>query len=268
MSYYNSKTPKLNDIVFVKIKDFSNSGTYCNLIEFCNIEGFILNTELDRRVFDPKKIFKIGLIYPMVVLSTDNGIDLSYRKVKQNEREKLLEKFGYITKIFQFSKDFMKSSGLSEDIILPATMWKFFSENRLENPQKIYIGILKNPSKFTEHIIDNYLEESKTFSTELESRITISHMLVQQFFELIVFDSDAITKLRDMLKYDVPNTEVKYYASPKYQFIVTADNQEECDKKINDFINVMNEKAKSCHCSFRLTDRNIIREQEYFIKLK
>lgn len=268
MKYYNKDYPEAEEIVFVAITDFSSErGTYCELIEYNNIEGFILNTELDKRVSDPKKQFKFGKIYPMMVLAVSpRAIDLSYKKVRLEERESLLEKFNGIQKIKTLCSEFIFSYDIPENEVCNLTMWKFFETDHLSNPNQMYNDFLKRPELFIEHLKDIYPVESSEFIKSVKSRLSYTEMYVTQNFKLTIYEDDAITKLRDILNYVDGKTEISYVASPTYLISTSGENEEECDKNIKKCIDQITSKIGSYKSSFNILDKHILKSQDITIK--
>lgn len=274
MSYYTKKFPEVNDIVYVTIDSFSKGGTYCNLIEYDNIKGLILSTELDRHAKDPKKAFKPDVVYPMVVLFISNddvpNIDLSYKKVKKEDREKLIEKYNCIKKFVQFANECVFFTKLSKEIVYDLTIRKIFElfddeYDNFANINKLYNEILENPDVFVKYLKDEHPDLAKDFSDNLKSRITSGNMEVEQLFELVIYDEDAVTKLKDVLMCNLENTNIYYLASPKYQIIVKGDTQEECDNLIVKCIDVLKEKCNKYKCKFTVTEKNVNKSKEYTV---
>jgi len=257
----------VGDIVFVTIKDFSDRGTYCNLLEYNNAEGFILNTELDKRVYDPKKQFVFRKTYPMVVLaSSPKAIDLSYKKVRLEEREPLLTKFIAISKIKLLVDEFLFLFPLDQKTVYELTLWKFFEVSHLDDPATIQYNFLKHPETFVEHLMETYPEESKEFVKDMKSRITYTELTMAQEFTLIVCDEDAITKLKNILEYFGEKTEISYISSPRYQIITSGETEEICNKNIQDCVDNITKKMEGIKCSFKLTDKHIVKPQDVNIK--
>ena len=47
--YYAPKYPEIDDVVMVKVRSIAEMGAYVHLLEYNNIEGMILLSELSRR---------------------------------------------------------------------------------------------------------------------------------------------------------------------------------------------------------------------------
>ncbi|EDV23203.1 Eukaryotic translation initiation factor 2 subunit 1 [Trichoplax sp. H2] len=95
--YYSNKFPEVEDVVMVNVRSIAEMGAYVNLLEYNNIEGMILLSELSRRrIRSVNKLIRIGRNECVVVIRVDKEkgyIDLSKRRVSPEEVKKCEEKF-------------------------------------------------------------------------------------------------------------------------------------------------------------------------------
>ena len=81
----------------VKVKSIAEMGAYVSLLEYDNIEGMILLSELSRkRIRSISKLIRVGKQEVCVVLRVDKEkgyIDLSKRRVTPEEQQKCEERF-------------------------------------------------------------------------------------------------------------------------------------------------------------------------------
>jgi len=86
---YPEKFPGIDEVVMVQVKSIAEMGAYVQLLEYDNIEGMILLSELTRRrIRSVSKLIKIGRIEPVMVLRVDKEkgyIDLSKRRVSPED---------------------------------------------------------------------------------------------------------------------------------------------------------------------------------------
>lgn len=109
--------PKLEDVVMVTVRSIAEMGTYVSLLEYNNIEGMIMLSELTRRrIRSINKLVRIGRNECVAVIRVDEEkgklrtcivmvayltsrssslgyIDLSKRRVSQEEIQKCEEMF-------------------------------------------------------------------------------------------------------------------------------------------------------------------------------
>lgn len=284
MAYYNTEL-KHNMIVFGKVSTFSKMGTYFNIIDHDNIEGFLSNTELDKKVYSPEKQFKMDKIYPLLVMSTsEKTTDLSYKRVDQKTREDLLNKFLILTNIKSLADDLVYLTKLDTTLVYSKTLWMFFVEDYMDKSKTMYADFIKNPEKFVVHLKDDYPEESSLFVESMKSRTTYSKMNMSHFFKLIIYDDDAITKLRNVLTYEdnESGTIITYNSSPKYQINTSGDDKTICidnikkvlseiRTRLNDTSNIFISDLENISCEsddYLCSTKNttVTKDNEFYVK--
>lgn len=95
--FYENKYPEIDDIVMVNVQQIAEMGAYVKLLEYDNIEGMILLSELSRRrIRSIQKLIRVGKNDVVVVLRVDKEkgyIDLSKRRVSSEDIIKCEEKY-------------------------------------------------------------------------------------------------------------------------------------------------------------------------------
>ncbi len=70
--FYEQKYPEQDDLVMVKVQSVSEMGVYVTLLEYDNIEGMILSSELSRRrIRSISKLVRVGKTEVALVLRVD-----------------------------------------------------------------------------------------------------------------------------------------------------------------------------------------------------
>jgi translation initiation factor 2 subunit 1 len=86
---YEAPFPEVDDVVMVSVKNIAEMGAYVHLLEYNNIEGMILLSELSRRrIRSISSLIKVGRQEPVMVLRVDKEkgyIDLSKRRVSEED---------------------------------------------------------------------------------------------------------------------------------------------------------------------------------------
>lgn len=94
---YEAKYPEVDIAVMIQVKSMADSGAYVSLLEYNNIEGMILFSELSRRrIRSISSLIKVGRIEPVMVLRVDKEkgyIDLSKRRVSEEDIQACEERF-------------------------------------------------------------------------------------------------------------------------------------------------------------------------------
>lgn len=95
--YYPEKYPEVDSYVMVNVKQIAEMGAYVKLLEYDNIDGMILLSELSRRrIRSIQKLIRVGRNEVVVVLRVDKEkgyIDLSKRRVSAEDVVKCEERF-------------------------------------------------------------------------------------------------------------------------------------------------------------------------------
>lgn len=78
---YEKKYPDVDDLVMVNVKSIAEMGAYVSLLEYNNIEGMILLSELSRRrIRSVSKLIRVGRQEVVVVLRVDKEKGILKRK--------------------------------------------------------------------------------------------------------------------------------------------------------------------------------------------
>lgn len=95
--FYEEKYPEIESFVMVNVKQIAEMGAYVKLLEYDNIDGMILLSELSRRrIRSIQKLIRIGRNEVVVVLRVDKEkgyIDLSKRRVSAEDIVRCEERY-------------------------------------------------------------------------------------------------------------------------------------------------------------------------------
>jgi translation initiation factor 2 subunit 1 len=276
---YSNKVPQVNDIVFVKLsnKKHSEFGNYVNLVEYNNLEGLVLCTEITKYKSNLKSVVKQDEIFPVIVLDIQNNnnilsIDLSYSKIKSNHKELLKNCYNFQNKIYNFIKNISTELNLTDDIYNIILSNNISADSYIESINRDcnllkekYENILKNPECIFDN--SNISEDIKNnICNYIQSKIKIKPYVVEKDFKLTVFDNQSLIKLKDILnkiKNINNNYEISCKSSPIYQIRIS-DN---CLDKIKNIFETLENDitiiTNDYNCSFNfVSELSIIREIE------
>lgn len=247
MYHYENIKPLINTYCFFKLSPrkirSDDLGLEVLLIDYNNIEAFIPITEINRRKFNITTFFKPDTIYPALVYSIEN-LNISYLKIKEEKREKLLKSFEIQTKICTMISKLRKEFN-NFNIINPIII-DSVNTNYMEL-SKLYENILLNPEQITSNddIIKYIIEHRKLIKPVYE-----------QHFTLTVIESNGLEILKNILNQINKNNEyhVKIISSPLY---CIEFNDLLLTTKIN---NKLEETVKNISCLFELKELLTIKE--------
>lgn len=127
----------------VNVRSIAEMGAYVYLLEYNNIEGMILLSELSRRrIRSINKLIRVGKTEPVVVIRVDQFkgyIDLSKRRVSPEDVEKCTERFAKakaVNSILRHVADMMKFTNEQLEELYEKTAWHF--EEKLKSKAAAY----------------------------------------------------------------------------------------------------------------------------------
>ena len=96
--FYEEPFPEVESLVMVNVRNIAEMGAYVTLLEYNNIEGMILLSELSRRrIRSINKLIRVNRNEVVMVLRVDKEkgyIDLSKRRVSAEDVAKCEERLG------------------------------------------------------------------------------------------------------------------------------------------------------------------------------
>ena len=281
--YHNNK-PTLHDIVFVKLTSHKSDGigNYVKLIEYEDIEGLVLSTEITKYKSNLKSLIKFDEIFPVMIIATSHGYDLSYSKVKNTSRQLLKDCYEFQNKIYMLINNICNKINIDENIkkniITHNLTPNIYEQSIIQNNnmcKELYESILQNSDilfdKFT--IIDDSIKQS--FKIQLQIQLEIKPYNIQKEFKLLVFDYKSLQILKEILD-KIKNIEIdkKYNydigcrSSPYYYYNLIYNNLIEIEDNIkiidNNITNICNE--YKCKCNIN-QDYVIIKKGEIMFKI-
>lgn len=254
MNFYKTQIPKENDIVFVRIRDdlikSSDRGIYVDLVEYGNIEGFILCTEI-RNKTKLNTTFKRDKIYPCMVLSIrDNNIDLSYSKVRKDDIPLLEEAYKSCNSIINLSKKIISEMNMNEE---EANKFTENTVHRILRPEKynecivsgvnlfkvLYEELALDPNKIFGRGNSEYVENEKNSIIETINKMKhIGQIEVTKYFKLNVYSDNSLDTIKQIIRRARENLDngkirVECECSPVYKIIVYGMKLKEIENELS-----------------------------------
>jgi len=252
--FYEHRFPEQEDVVMVNVRSIADMGAYVHLLEYNNIEGMILLSELSRRrIRSIIKLIRVGRNECVVVIRVDKDkgyIDLSKRRVSPEDVIKCEEKFAkakcvnsilrHVGELLEYSSD----EQLEE--LYQKTAWYF--DRKYGKPGSCYEAFkhaVTNPEVLDELEID---ENTKSVLAEnIKRRLTPQAVKIRADMEVACYDYEGIDAVKNALREglsmsteDMP-IKINLIAPPLY--VMTTQTLERTDglKKLNEAL----EKIKS-----------------------
>ncbi|KAM0787943.1 hypothetical protein ACM66B_006148 [Microbotryomycetes sp. NB124-2] len=132
MRFYANKFPEVDELVMVQVKQIQEMGAYVKLLEYDNIEGMILLSELSRRrIRSIQKLIRVGRNEVVVVMRVDKDkgyIDLSKRRVSAEEVIKCEERYNKSKAVHSIMRTVAEKSGQDLEELNQMIAWPLYQK--------------------------------------------------------------------------------------------------------------------------------------------
>lgn len=172
--FYGNRFPEIDDVVMVNVRSIAEMGAYVHLLEYNNIEGMILLSELSRRrIRSINKLIRVGRNECVVVIRVDKEkgyIDLSKRRVSAEEVLKCEEKFAkakavnsilrHVAELLDYGNAKAEDGNAKLEELYEKTAWYF--DEKYKKPGSSYEAFkhaVSNPEVLDECDIDEKTKE-------------------------------------------------------------------------------------------------------------
>ncbi|KAK7207284.1 eukaryotic translation initiation factor 2 alpha subunit [Myxozyma melibiosi] len=152
--YYENKYPEVDDLVVVNVRQIAEMGAYVKLLEYDNIEGMILLSELSRRrIRSIQKLIRVGRNEVVVVLRVDKEkgyIDLSKRRVSAEDVIKCEEKFNKSKAVHSILRHVAEKNSIPLEELYNSIGWPLYKKYghaydafkiAITNPATVFEGL-------------------------------------------------------------------------------------------------------------------------------
>ncbi|KAK9464384.1 eukaryotic translation initiation factor 2 alpha subunit-domain-containing protein [Lipomyces arxii] len=200
--YYENKYPEVDDLVVVNVRQIAEMGAYVKLLEYDNIEGMILLSELSRRrIRSIQKLIRVGRNEVVVVLRVDKEkgyIDLSKRRVSAEDVIKCEEKFNKSKAVHSILRHVAEKNNIPLEQLYQTIGWPLYKKYghaydgfkiAITNPDTVFEGI-ETPSKA---VLDDLLQH-------IARRLTPQPTKVRADIDVTCFGYEGIDAVKTALK--------------------------------------------------------------------
>jgi translation initiation factor 2 subunit 1 len=241
---YSGEYPEVDDVVMVQVKRVAEMGAYVQLLEYNNIEGMILLSELTRRrIRSVSKLIKVGRIEPVMVLRVDKDkgyIDLSKRRVSSEDIQKCEDKYSKSKMVHSILRHVSETTGANLQDLYQNLGWPLYEshghafnafKSMVTDPESIFTEIAR---EHPEYKIDDSVKQA--LLKDISRRMTPQPLKIRADIELTCFEGDGVENIKNaMRKAEGLSTEsckvkVSLVASPLY--VITTQTLEK-DEGLN-----------------------------------
>ncbi|KAF9567689.1 hypothetical protein EC968_003188 [Mortierella alpina] len=226
---YANKFPEVDDLVMVNVRQIAEMGAYVQLLEYDNIEGMILLSELSRRrIRSIQKLIRVGKNEVVVVLRVDKEkgyIDLSKRRVSATDIAKCEERYNKSKAVHSIMSTVAKKENKDLEALYSELAWPLYA--KYGHAYDAFKAALNESDKVFEglDIAESTREE---LLNNIKRRLTPQPIKIRADIEVTCFDYEGIDAIKAAFKEaeavslpEVP-IRVKLVAPPLYVLITNA----------------------------------------------
>lgn len=213
---YSNQYPEINDLVMVTVKQVAEIGAYVNLAEYNNIEGMVLMSELSRRrIRSVQRLVRVGRNEICVVLRVDKEkgyIDLSKRRVTNEEAEKFEEKFSKSKTVHSIMRHVAEKNEMRLEKLYEAIGWPLYDiyghayeafKIALTDPKQIWDSLAKTAliKEFPSHLVSIINNEivKRDIIADIIRRLTPQKVKIRADVEVACFAYEGIDTVKKAL---------------------------------------------------------------------
>lgn len=288
--FYEQKFPEIDELVMVNVRSIAEMGAYVSLLEYNNIEGMILLSELSRRrIRSINKLIRVGKNEVVMVLRVDKEkgyIDLSKRRVSPEDIAKCEERYNKAKTVHGVLRQVAQENHLKIEELYAKVAWplhkKFKIETISDDEKKIeYVHCY---DVFKMGITDDTVFEGMDISLEvltalkaqIRRRLTPQPIKIRADIEVTCFTYEGIEAIRSALQAaqdlgteDVP-VKVKLIAPPMYVMTTSTLDKQKGIQKLQEAIEAVREHitAKKGTMSVKMEPKVVsVNEEREFLQM-
>jgi len=235
--FYAEKFPEIEDTVMVNVRSIAEMGAYVSLLEYNNIEGMILLSELSRRrIRSVNKLIRVGRNECVVVIRVDQEkgyIDLSKRRVYTKDLIACEERFAKAKAVNSIFRHVAEQLGYDSDNQLEdlyeRTAWHFDRKYKKKAAcYDIFKKAITDPSVLDECDIDDGTKQK--FLEDIRKRLTPQAVKIRSDIEVSCFTYEGIDAVKaalvEGLKCSSDDLPIKINLIAPPQYVVTTSTLE------------------------------------------
>ncbi|ODV77480.1 uncharacterized protein CANTADRAFT_27281 [Suhomyces tanzawaensis NRRL Y-17324] len=199
--FYENKYPEVDEVVMVNVQEIAEMGAYVKLLEYDNIEGMVLLSELSRRrIRSIQKLIRVGKNEVAVVLRVDKEkgyIDLSKRRVSAEDIVKCDERYNKSKAVHSILRHCAEKFSVSLETLYQTVGWPL--SRVYGHAYDAFKVSITDPSIFDkiECPSQDVLDELKLY---ISRRLTPQAQKIRADVEVSCFSYEGIDAIKEALK--------------------------------------------------------------------
>lgn len=197
---YREEYPEEKQLVYVRVKEITDMYAYVELLEYNNIRGMILLSQLTRknRIRSLSKYIKVGKTDVMIVLSVDESkgeINLSKRRIDPEEIEDCEKRYMKSRSVQSILKNVSISLGIPLGKLYESFAWNL--ADQYGSIHSAFTLISRGDEDAIAAVPENIQE---CLVKTIVTRMTQQEVKVEVKFDLTCFEFDGVAAIQKALK--------------------------------------------------------------------
>ncbi len=198
--FYENEFPEIESLVMVNVRNIADMGAYVSLLEYNNIEGMILLSELSRRrIRSIHKLIRVGRNEVVMVLRVDQEkgyIDLSKRRVSPEDVAACEDKFKKAKAVHGVFRHLADRKGLYLEELYQKIGWPLYKKyGHAYDAFKLVLSDETDPFAGLE-VPDSIKDELKAY---IKRRLAPQPIKIRADIEVSCFTYEGIDAIREAL---------------------------------------------------------------------
>ncbi len=228
--FYEDTFPQVDECVMVEVRNVADMGAYVTLLEYNNIEGMILLSELSRRrIRSINKLIRVGKLEVAMVIRVDKEkgyIDLSKRRVSREDFLKCEERYSRGRAVNSIMRHLAETTGSNLEDLNRRIAWPL-NKAPYKNTYEAFRMSIADP----ERVFGNLDVEARIMDNlkgVIKNKLTPQPIKIRADIEVICYNYDGIDAIREALAAgeSASTKEIKLsirlIAPPKYVMMATS----------------------------------------------
>ena len=253
MSGGRPEWPEVGDLVVVTVTRIVNHGAYVTLDEYDNKEALLHISEISsswvRNIRNHVRERQKSVLQVLRVDPSKGQVDLSLRRVTQDERRKKLEDWKKNRKAETLLRNAAAALGRSE-----AAVFEEVGGKLVEHFGSLYAGLEATAKTGVKALVEAGVQEgtAKALEEIARDKIVVKGVTIQGVFEITSMESRGVDEIRGVLieskilaaEHDA-DANLYTIGAPKYRIEVSADDYKKAEAAMNTIVEFTTEKWSS-----------------------
>jgi translation initiation factor 2 subunit 1 len=199
--FYENQYPEIEEVVMVNVRNIAEMGAYVTLLEYNNIEGMILLSELSRRrIRSVNKLIRVNRNEVVMVLRVDKEkgyIDLSKRRVSPEDIQKCEDRFNKAKAVHRVLRQVADQKKLVLKTLYQQVGWPLYK--KYGHCYDAFKLVLTDQEDVFSELPNVDPETKDTLVDYIKKRLAPQPIKVRSDVEVTCFTYEGIDAVRDSL---------------------------------------------------------------------